>query len=250
MLDQDLPPEEGDEKKTSETTSPVKPGSRRLEEEARTLRRKIRESPRMPERRPVSGLWKVIYFLVILSVLGVSFLLLNSSAARETVARQIASTWFGAYPSGEQVFELPSPPPRSVEPEVQMAGPQGGVRYTDEGFQGVLYQDDDGITAGAEGEESEMGEREFVPPAMTRETEEALSLLRAQSEPMGALLEGNLEGFEYKEWTPLQNNPPRYMIDLVAVRSDSNEEVHLVWEVNLEAETVRPMSQAARDLVR
>jgi len=227
----------GRETETTETAE-------ELRRQAAELRARLRDRRGDFGRRGYSGWTKAFYALVILGMIAGAFLLLWFAELRQGAVSVVAGTLLETAPSGDRVFKLPPPPPRVTEPRVQASGP--GFVFTDSGFEGVLYSGPS-TTPGS----SVRGEAdaEFVPPSVTGESARAFELLKAREEAVGDIVEGRREELTYKEWSPLKDDPPVFWIDLVATRPDGGE-VHLVWEVNLRDETIRPMSQAARDLVR
>ena len=113
---------------------------------------------------------------------------------------------------------------------------------------GVLYADIE-VEGGGGRDDRDDESAEFIKPVRTEGSEKAFEFLVLSSEVVQKLVDGELEGYTFKEWSPVQNDPPRYLLDLLAAAGDG-EELHLVWEVNVDKESVRPLSQAARDMAR
>ena len=82
-----------------------------------------------------------------------------------------------------------------------------------------------------------------TPPAATA----AFQFLKENSEAARKLAGGEVAGYEYKEWRPVRNAPPRYLINLVAADSQGRE-ISLIWQVDMEKQELRAMSQQAREL--
>lgn len=75
----------------------------------------------------------------------------------------------------------------------------------------------------------------------------AFQLLREKRELVEQLAtQGRSGNLELIQWQPIRSQPPEILIDVVARRQ--GEEIHLIWAVNLDRQTVRAMSQAARDI--
>ncbi len=216
-----------------------------LRREAEELRARLRDRRGEFGRPEFSGWGKAFYALVILGIIASSFLLLWFTDLRRNAVGVVAEAILESAPSADRVFDLPPPPPRTEAPRVQVSGP--GFIFTDSGFEGVLYSSPSTTPGAAARAEADA---EFVPPPVTGESERAFELLKARAEVVGDIVEGRREDLTYKEWSPLKDDPPVVWIDLTATRVEDGAVVHLVWEVNLGNETIRPMSQAARDLAR
>jgi hypothetical protein len=216
-----------------------------LRREAEELRARLRDRRGEFGRPEFSGWSKAFYALVILGIIASSFLLLWFADLRRNAVGVVATVILESAPSADRVFDLPPPPPRTEAPRVQASGP--GFIFTDSGFEGVLYSSPS-TTPGSAARAAT--DAEFVPPPVTGESERAFELLKARAEVVGDLIEGRREDLTYQEWSPLKDDPPVVWIDLTATRAEDGAVVHLVWEVNLGNESIRPMSQAARDLVR
>lgn len=184
--------------------------------------------------------------LLIGSIVACTTLLIWDEARYRLVERVVSATLSAARPEGQaELFELPPPPPREAEPRV-VAGSPIIMSSGDESV--VLYSDTAPALATEESPESAEEAQGFTAPEITPATKEAYQLLIDQSPAMGQLVEGSLQGYEFRQWQAVQNEPPRFVIDFVAVRAPDQQEVHLIWEVNLQEGQVRPLSQAARDL--
>jgi len=85
-------------------------------------------------------------------------------------------------------------------------------------------------------------------PAVSELAERSFQILLAKSDLANQLVEGTLEEYSYKEWKAVERSSTEVYVDLVAETASQEREVHFVWAVDTEAQSVKPMSQAARDL--
>jgi curved DNA-binding protein CbpA len=85
-------------------------------------------------------------------------------------------------------------------------------------------------------------------PAISELAERSFQILRAKSDLANQLIEGSLAKFNYKNWKAVERSSTEVYVDLVAEVVAEGREVHFVWAVDLEAQSVKAMSQAARDL--
>jgi hypothetical protein len=221
-----------------------------LKKEALLIRERLREARRSERMAgfPAGRRW--LYGVCIFGMLGAAFLLIASDPVRQATVRLMAGTFINLDVGDDLVFDLPPPPPIATEtktgPGVQFQG--STITFSDQGFEGVLYADTDPTWDAKDAEASK--EEGFVPPAKTSESESAFALLKEKSAVAAQIVAGEKEGYEFKEWSPVRVDPPVFFIDLLVTQLSSGTDSHLIWEVNLDAETVKPMSQAARDLVR
>ncbi len=225
---------------TSSAQQPA-PDAARLQEQARNLRR----NPRTPLQRRdrYSALQKLLVLLLLIVTVGGSVYVLIDPSSRQRLIARAGEEW-GGYLAGEReagIFKLPPPPPRRVEPKVYTASEVDSPPV-------VLSRGDFGTIYRAGESPEDPVEKKYVPPPKTPESGAAYNLLRAKSEVAGKLAAGQLAGWTFKEWKPVQIKPPAYYIDILAVRASDSAELHLVWSVNLETQKVDPLSQAARDL--
>jgi hypothetical protein len=215
-----------------------------LDTDAAEVRRQLRNKGQIltPVKMPP---WKkvILFTLFISLVFGASLLLIFRQSRQQLVA-QIAGAFVEAYSDQDpEIFPLPPPPPQSVKTKIGRQGPF--VSSSDEEFSGVLYSSSDI----RDGDETENGEdTQFVAPPKTKESQKAFDFLTATSSLARKLRENQLAGYELKQWRPLKDDSPVFIIDLTVLRAAENRELHLIWEVNLSEETVRPLSQLARDL--
>lgn len=77
---------------------------------------------------------------------------------------------------------------------------------------------------------------------------QAFETLRQRSAVVSALVdEGRFGDLSFVRWRPVRAAPPEILIDVLA-RDPEGGNVHLVWGVNLEASSIRAMSESARVL--
>ncbi len=220
---------------TAQPEAPTEAARLRLQAE------NLRQSREVPLRRQEYSILQksAVLLLVVLSLAGSVFLLVDG-AFRQRLIVKASDSWAKYVGDEEQqgVFKIPPPPPRSVEPRVVY--PAGTTTLGRVESEGTIYK--------SEGSEDEPVEKTYVPPPKTAETGAAFNLLRAKSQIAGKLAAGELEAWKFKEWKPVQSKPPIYFVDVVAVRVADSSEAHFIWSVDLQKQTVAPLSQAARDL--
>ena len=78
--------------------------------------------------------------------------------------------------------------------------------------------------------------------------ERAFQMLRAKSELANRLVEGGFADFGFLDWKGIERGSTEVYVDLVATSVSDGREVHFIWAVDVEAQSVKAMSQAARDL--
>ncbi len=81
------------------------------------------------------------------------------------------------------------------------------------------------------------------------QAEKSYRSLLANSSAARRVVEGGLETLRFTEWKVVQRKASEIWIDLIANQS-SGGLVHFIWSVNVEKETIRPLSEAARNLER
>lgn len=77
---------------------------------------------------------------------------------------------------------------------------------------------------------------------------EILRLLVANSSAASRLVEGGFSTLVFRDWRVVQSTPQEVWIDLIAGWTSGGSDVHFIWSVDRERGTVRPLSQAARNL--
>ncbi len=221
-----------------------------LKQEALLIRERLREA-RKSEREtgfPSGRRW--LFGFCIFGILGIALVLLGSDEFRRRAVDPVAGILASRSSPENQVFELPPPPPVATETKtgsaIQFQG--GTISFSDEGFQGVLYADTDPTLESSDSESSK--DQGFVPPPKSPESEKAFALLQEKSPVAAQIVSGEKEGYTFKEWAPVKADPPVFFIDLVVNRTETGKDLHLVWEIKMDAESVTPMSQAARDLAK
>ena len=158
-----------------------------------------------------------------------------------------------------------SPPPETTPPPTRSAPPPPDPTPARSGPRPRLLRNPAGTpavppgstareTSAGEGEqateiEESASEEAAVEPTVDPGAEQAFELLQAQSDPALQLSGGLVEGLAFVEWRLAGKRNDEYLIDLVATTADGREHHH-VWSVDPAAETVRALSQAARDLER
>jgi hypothetical protein len=219
-----------------------------LVEQARSLRAELRNRG-LVSRQEYSWFAKALILLLTLALLtGAVGLLLFPQERRGLVTALFGERLKPA--SGDQVvYALPPPPPRTppTRPTLAVAAGQAGASASDE-VGGVLYTPSGPPVPGSGGTPAAApAPPGFQPPPRTPEAEQALGKLREQVQLIAQLLDGGLDDLQPVGWNPVKSTPPVFWLDVVARRGE--QEVHLVWEVDMEKDRVRPLSQAARDLV-
>lgn len=86
-------------------------------------------------------------------------------------------------------------------------------------------------------------------PSISSDHELAYNLLLENSAVAGKLANGEYSSLDYKDnWRVVQQNKSEVWIDLIAHWTNGGDSVHFIWAVNQETNSVRPLSQAARNL--
>jgi hypothetical protein len=86
-------------------------------------------------------------------------------------------------------------------------------------------------------------------PAVSELAERSFQILRAKSDLANQLVEGTIVDYRYEQWKAVERSASEVYVDLIAEAVADGREVHFVWAVDVESQTVKAMSQAARDLV-
>ena len=231
---------------TEEETTAQK---RALKSEADALRRELAEKSQVLQPDD-TVLWKkLVLGAMLFGIVIAAVYLLIFEGRRQDLLSQVAEVWLDDEINGSSpILELPPPPPREAEARVRYPDTVsiGAGEFNE--FDGVLYSSSDGVDLGDGDEEESDSEPRFVNPAKTEESQAAFKFLTENSPIAGQLADNALEGYEWKEWKPIRDDPPVFLIDLIATSSVDDRDLHFVWEVDLERGSVRPLSQAARDL--
>jgi hypothetical protein len=77
--------------------------------------------------------------------------------------------------------------------------------------------------------------------------QKSFEVLREKSETARQLLLGNIDGIRMIEWNATSQDGSLFLIDIVA-ETQGVQAAHFVWAVDPQKQSVRAMSQAARDL--
>jgi len=201
------------------------------------------DSPKAPARW-VQGIYLGVLVLVIASVL----FLLVFRESRVRLLRSVGRAWTTLSSTEQQaeVFKLPPPPPKSVEPKVVLQGSPTFVFRSGSPTAQPAGQPDAAEPGNEGGQQDET--KPPAPPEKTAGSSGAYQLLVKNSEVARKLTTNALPDLQFKEWKPVRNNPPEFWINVVASRGGQN--VEFVWSVNTESGTIRALSQNARDLER
>jgi hypothetical protein len=87
-----------------------------------------------------------------------------------------------------------------------------------------------------------------VPAEPSQAARAAFETLKEKSDAAGRLVAGLMDTLKFREWRMVQERENEFWIDVIAVAQPEGREVHLVWSVDTVKGSVRPLSQAARDL--
>ncbi|MFQ5740607.1 MAG: hypothetical protein ACE5JX_16500 [Acidobacteriota bacterium] len=175
---------------------------------------------------------------IFFSVVVAAYLLVAGDQRRALIAA-VGEEWRRLYQSdaAKGIYKLPPPPPLSLEPKVIYTPPP------------APSPEPAATAVSTPGEPTgEKREKADLPPQKTPRAAAALEFLKSQSKAASSLLAGEFRDYRFEDWSPLQERPPEFLIDLVARRQSDGIQVHFVWSVDPSRETVRALSQAARDL--
>ncbi len=211
--------------------------ARQLKRQATSLRRAAADQPSAWRHVRYSIWQKVLVLVILISVLGIATALLASVSLRRTLLGEAVSEWSRLYQTDEQagLFKLPPPPPKRVQARVVVQQP-------------FIIEADPGSEPTFADQSVAPGPQPHVPPPKTPGAGSAYQLLLSQSPAASKLQSGGLSGLEFREWRPVQNDPPNYLIALVAFSSSEQREVIYTWRVDVQASKVQALSQVARDL--
>jgi hypothetical protein len=207
-----------------------------LAEEARALRRDLRQSHFSGEFT-LPAWKKAAYLVIIVAAVGGSVFLLLSSGSRQRML-SVAADSLGLFQDHSQVFRLPSPPPKAAQSRVLI---EPGWSSPADDF--ILEPSDLGAP-----EQPVDSTNSFVAPAKSSANQQAFQMLQQSSDLVSRLVTNQLGNYEFKEWKPRQDRAPIFVLDLVVVRTQDQAELLLIWQVNLENQQVRALNQNARDL--
>lgn len=134
--------------------------------------------------------------------------------------------------------------PRKRRPE-----PKASSRPREGGQRPVLVREE--ISSPGESAETGTKKESLSKEEETRseEAEKSYRSLLLNSSVARTLVEGGFETLRFVGWKVVQWKAPEVWIDLMANQSNGRA-VHFIWSVNVETQTVRPLSEAARNLER
>ncbi len=206
-----------------------------------------------PEEPPkAASRWaQIVYLTILVLVIGSVLFLLVSRGSRLWLLKGVARGWSKVSSTQEsaEIFTLPAPPPKTVEPKVVLQGSptfvfRGGGAPSRPAPEESAETTEPDTTAGAPEDES----KPPAPPEKTTGSKAAYDLLVKNSEVARKLTSNGFPDLQFKEWKPVKNSPPEFWINVVAAQAGRN--VEFVWVVNTESGTVKALSQNARDLER
>ncbi|HSR52973.1 MAG TPA: hypothetical protein VLV83_19295, partial [Acidobacteriota bacterium] len=197
-------------------------------------------------------MWKKLLTLaVLLLVLGSVMYLLTFSQPRRQVAAQIGGAVNQVRGLGEdRILRLPPPVRDEVArseadmPTVVFRSGSNQAEEAGEGEKKILF-----LNTFPEDSQQPQAAVEEAAPTKTAGAQGAYDLLLQESEAARKVVEGEVEGWTFQEWKPVQNNPPRFYISLLAADSEGNVQ-QLIWEVDIEQGSAVARSQLARELAR
>jgi len=178
---------------------------------------------------------------VLVLVLG-AVILLAVPGLREPVARQLAGV-FVPDPDNT-LYDLPAPPPRS---------PRVSEQYRESPD---FDPDEDILFSGSNTRQPEKiepfgGEKqEAVKLPRTPGSRGAFAFMQEDDGKLGELLKGEGGSLKYQTWNLVSQEPPVYLIDVIAESVEDGSEQHLIFSVDMGKKEVTPLSQAARDFMR
>jgi hypothetical protein len=77
---------------------------------------------------------------------------------------------------------------------------------------------------------------------------EILQLLVANSRAASRLVDGGFSTLVFRDWRVVQSTSQEVWVDLIAGWTSGGSDVHFIWSVDRDTGSVRPLSQAARNL--
>lgn len=187
------------------------------------------------------SLWRIVSAVTAIAVVLAAVVLLAVPGLRTGIVEQAAGVFLPG--PDNTLYELPAPPPKAprVTESFQESGgfdPESGIMYS-------------GETAQPEKIEPFGGEKkEAVKLPRTPGSRGAFALMQEDDGPLGKLLEGESGGLEYKTWNLVSQTPPVYLLDIIAVPAEGEEELHLIFSVDMGKKEITPLSQAARDFMK
>ncbi len=150
-------------------------------------------------------------------------------------------------------FEVGKQPSPSIEREVKRKNPETVDHSTPRTTRPLVKQGQQPVLM-----------RHQIPPSSTARTgvgektssdvkdpeeKKAYQILLAHASVARKLADGGFHTLRFANWKTVQRKGSEIWIDLIANHSDG-ETVHFIWSVNMQDETFRPLSEAARNLER
>ncbi len=193
---------------------------------------------------------QIVYLAILVLVIGSAIFLLASRGTRLWLLKGIAQGWNKvSNQENAEVFKLPAPPPKTVEPKVVLQGsPTFVFRGGGSSAKPAAPQDQSAETVEPDTGAAQDDSKPPAPPEKTTGSKAAYDLLVKNSEVARKLTTNGFPDLQFKEWKPVKNSPPEFWINVVVARAGQN--VEFVWVVNTESGTVKALSQNARDLER
>ena len=178
-------------------------------------------------RRRTRAIWIAVAVLAAVTIL---FLLFSGSESGSSSE---------AEPDSE--MQLPGETGSDPEPHTPEAGDAGGAvdraRPAEPQPAALPPSSTESTRAGNEAE-------------LTSPVKRAFALLQDRSPVARSLVEkGSFQDLRLKKWGVASPRLPEIAIDMVAQKAGEESDVHLVWAVNLETQTIRPTSQALIELL-
>lgn len=213
---------------------------------AQELREQAAQIQRLARRRFVpadTGLapyQQILSVALLVVVMGTALFLLVSGDSRRMLIQESASGWLTAFQAAPKTYRLPLPPPpvsqsgitfSSSEPVPEPSVPVG---------QGVW---ETGVPPA-----SAQQEKPFEAPAKTASWKQAFERLTHESETVGKLTRGEVEGLVFQDWEPIRAQPPSYSFRLNMLRESDGAVVPFAWSLDVSSGATRPENQVARDL--
>lgn len=189
---------------------------------------------------PLTGglLRRIVFILTTLACLIFAALLLALPGLRLGVAAQMAGIF--APDQDNRLYNLPAPPPKAPNVNQQF-----------QGFSGVAADDEMLYSGSRQSDKIEPFSEKSDPVNLPRTSgsRSAFAFMQEDDAQLGALLKGENSELEFKIWNLISQTPPVYLLDLVAMPSGEEKELHLIFSVDMSKKEITALSQAARDFM-
>jgi hypothetical protein len=216
--------------------------SERLRQQAEEIRRDA-SLVAPPSTAAPSRLAQAAYLVLLVVVVAAVIFLIASERSRLGLIETVAAAWGRATGTeSAEIYRLPAPPPKAVEPRVVLQGTPTFTYRSSPQLEGGQPIDE------RYGPDAAEPARRPGPPERTAGSNAAYQLLTQKSEHARRLSTNAIPEYQFKEWRPVRNEPPDFWVDVIATRE--GREIHFIWSINTETEVIRPLSQDARDLER